>query len=179
MGIVTSVSARKGHRLSKDPQLSIRLIAGQGVEGDAHCGEKVKHRSRVRANPDQPNLRQVHLIHSELLDKLATKGFALAGGELGENILTTGIDLLGLATGAVLAIGDEARIEITGLRNPCIQLNQHKPSLMEAVLDRAADGTLIRECGIMGIVLTGGEVMPGNRIIVADRGDPSRPLQPV
>ena len=179
MGIVTSVSARKGHRLSKDPQLSIRLIAGQGVEGDAHCGEKVKHRSRVRANPDQPNLRQVHLIHSALIEELATKGFEIAPGELGENILTMGIDLLGLSTGAILAIGTSARIQITGLRNPCIQLNQHRSGLMEAVLNRDADGNLIRKCGVMGIVLTGGEIVPGDTIRNAATEAITRPLLPV
>ena len=179
MGIVTSVSARKGHRLSKDPQLSIRLIAGQGVEGDAHCGEKVKHRSRVRANPDQPNLRQVHLIHSALIEELATKGFEIAPGELGENILTMGIDLLGLSTGAILAIGTSARIQITGLRNPCIQLNQHRSGLMEAVLTTDADDNLIRKCGVMGIVLKGGEVVQGDPIRITAIGAKTRPLVPV
>ena len=179
MGIVISVSARKGHRLSKDPQLSIRLIAGQGVEGDAHCGEKVKHRSRVRVNPDQPNLRQVHLIHAELLDELAIKGFAIAPGELGENILTTGIDLLGLSTGAILAIGRDARIQITGLRNPCNQLNQHRLGLMEAVLVRDAEGNLIRKCGVMGIALKSGEILPGDTIQITRTATSTRPLLPV
>ena len=110
-GEVVAVCARKGHGVGKTLQLSIRLIAGQGVEGDAHCGEKVKHRSRVRFNPDQPNLRQVHLIHSELFDELAEKGFAISPGELGENILTSGIDLLALSTGAILSIGSDARID--------------------------------------------------------------------
>lgn len=179
MAHVASVSARKGHRLSKNAQHSVRLIAGQGVEGDAHCGEKVKHRSRVRFNPDQPNLRQVHLIHGELLDELAGKGFAIVPGEMGENILTRGIDLLWLSTGAILAIGSEARVEITGLRNPCIQLERHKAGLMDAVLDRDEAGNLIRKSGVMGIVLAGGEICPNDQIVIISHGDPVTPLNPV
>ena len=177
-GEVVAVCARKGHGVGKTLQLSIRLIAGQGVEGDAHCGEKVKHRSRVRFNPDQPNLRQVHLIHSELFDELAEKGFAISPGELGENILTSGIDLLAFPTGAILSIG-EARIEITGLRNPCIQLERHKAGLMEAVLDRDAEGNLFRKCGVMGVVLTGGDVRVGDAIIAQTLDGSIAPLKPV
>ncbi len=179
MSKVRAVSARKGHHLSKNPQLSIRLIAGQGVEGDAHCGEKVKHRSRARFNPGLPNLRQVHLIHAELLEELAAKGFDIVPGEMGENILTSGIDLLALSTGAVLQIGNEARIEITGLRNPCIQLERHKAGLMDAVLGRDAAGNLVRKSGVMGIVPTGGEVFPDDPVVIVSPGDPSRPLKPV
>ena len=174
---VVAVSARKGHGVGKSLQLSIRLIEGRGVEGDAHCGEKVKHRSRACFNPGLPNLRQVHLIHAELLDELAAKGFEIVAGELGENILTTGIDLLGLSQGAILVIGD-ARIEITGLRNPCIQLERHKAGLMEAVLDRAEDGSLIRKCGVMGIVEEGGDVRPGDEIKIINVGS-GKALKPV
>jgi MOSC domain-containing protein YiiM len=179
MSDVAAVAARKGHGVGKTPQLSIRLIAGQGVEGDAHCGEKVKHRSRARFNPGLPNLRQVHLIHAELLGELAVKGFNIVPGEMGENILTSGIDLLSLSTGAILEIGSEARIEITGLRNPCIQLERHKPGLMDAVLDRDNDGNLIRKSGVMGIVLTGGEIFPRDQIEIISPGDPAKPLKPV
>jgi MOSC domain-containing protein YiiM len=179
MGEVIAVSARKGHRLSKDPQLSIRLLAGLGVEGDAHCGEKVKHRSRARFNPGLPNLRQVHLIHNELIDELAAKGFAIAPGEMGENILTRGVDLLSLSAGTVLTLGAEATVELTGLRNPCVQLERHKTGLMEAVLDRPPDGQLIRKAGVMAIVLTGGDVRPGDGIMVSAPPDSFTALKPV
>jgi MOSC domain-containing protein YiiM len=162
MSEVASVSARKGHGVGKTVLPEIRLIAGQGVEGDAHCGERVKHRSRARYNPSLPNLRQVHLIHAELLEELVDKGFDIAPGELGENILMRGIDLLGLPTGSILSFPSGAAIEITGLRNPCIQLERHKTGLMHALLDHAADGSLIRKGGIMGIVLTGGVVRAGD-----------------
>lgn len=163
---VLAVAARKGHGVGKTICPSIRLIAGQGVAGDAHCGEKVKHRSRARFNPALPNLRQVHLVGVELLDELATKGFAMAPGELGENILTAGVDLLALSRGTILSIGD-ARVELTGLRNPCIQLERKQAGLMEAVLDRDEQGGLIRKCGVMGIVLTGGMVAAGDGIALA------------
>lgn len=176
-GRVVAVSARKGHGVGKTPLLSIQLIAGQGVEGDAHCGEKVKHRSRARFNPALPNLRQVHLIHAELFDELAGKGFDIAPGELGENILTWGIDLLSLKRGAVLAIG-EVSVEITGLRNPCVQLERYKAGLMEAVLDRDANGKLVRKCGVMAMVTAGGTVQPGDTITVVSAGT-GEALQPV
>jgi MOSC domain-containing protein YiiM len=178
MGEVIAVSARKGHRLSKDPQLSIRLLAGLGVEDDAHCGEKVKHRSRARFNPGLPNLRQVHLMHAELFDELAAKGFAIAPGEMGENILTRGVDLLSLSTGTVIHLGETATVQLTGLRNPCIQLERHKAGLMAAVLDRTPDGDLIRKAGVMAIVLTGGDVRPGDAILVTVP-ESVTPLKPV
>ena len=178
-GSVEAVSASPNHTMAKPHQASIHLLKGLGVEGDAHVGEKVKHRSRVRANPDQLNLRQVHLIHSELLQVLAVKGFALVAGQMGENITTHGIDLLALPTGARLRIGPEAIIEITGLRNPCSQLDGIKPGLMEAVLDRDEDGNLIRKSGVMAIVLTSGEVRPGDPIGIDLPPLPHQPLQPV
>ena len=157
----------------------IRLVAGLGVAGDAHSGETVKHRSRVRQNPHQPNLRQVHLIHAELLDELAAKGFELKPGDVGENILTRGLDLLGLPMGTRLKIGNDACIEIMGLRNPCRQLDTFRPGLMSATLDRDADGGLIRKAGIMAIVLTGGEVRAGDTVAVELPAIPHRPLAPV
>lgn len=179
MGKIVSVSARKGHGLGKTPQLFISLAEGEGVAGDAHRGITVKHRSRVAQNPNQPNLRQVHLIHAELFDELAEKGFAVTPGELGENITTSGIDLLGLAEGAVLRFPSGAAVEVTGLRNPCNQINGHTPGLMNATLDRAADGSLIRKAGVMAVVLTGGEVRPGDRVEVALPALPHRGLQAV
>ena len=163
---VVAVAQDRGHRFSKPTCLMIRLIAGIGVDGDAHRGVTVQHRSRVARDPSQPNLRQVHLIHAELHDELQAKGFLIGPGEMGENITTRGLDLLSLPAGAVLHIG-AAQIEVTGLRNPCVQLDRFRPGLMAATLDRAADGSLIRKAGVMGIVRAGGTVQPGDHITVA------------
>jgi MOSC domain-containing protein YiiM len=162
--IVIAVSTSAGHTFSKENRRSIRLLAGLGVEGDAHSGTTVKHRSRVARDPDQPNLRQVHLIHAELLDELRTKGFDVAPGDLGENITTRGIDLLGLSTGTLLHLGRDAIVEVTGLRNPCTQLDRFSPGLMNAVLDRDPTGGLIRKAGVMGVVRTTGDLHPGDPI---------------
>ena len=147
MGSVLAVSARSGHHFSKTPALSIRLLTGLGVAGDAHMGETVKHRSRVRRDPTQPNLRQVHLIHAELFDELRDKGFAVQPADLGENVTTEGIDLLALPSGTRLHLGTSAVVEITGLRNPCIQIDTFQKGLMAAMLDKDADGNLIRKAG--------------------------------
>lgn len=163
---VTSVSCDPGHAFSKPVRSSIRLLAGLGVEGDAHLGVTVKHRSRVRQDPTQPNLRQVHLIHAELHEELRVKGFDVAPGDMGENVLTAGIDLLGLPAGARLLLGAEAVVELTGLRNPCAQLDRFRPGLMAATLDRDAEGGLVRKAGVMAVVLTGGQVRAGDAIRV-------------
>lgn len=176
---VMAVSCGLEHSFSKDQQKAIMLIEGLGVEGDAHAGVKVQHRSRVARNPDQPNLRQVHLIHSELHDELNASGFDVRPGGMGENILTHGIDLLGLPTGTRLHLGDDAIIEVTGLRNPCAQLDGYRPGLMRAVLDRDAEGNLVRKAGIMGIVVTGGRVSVGDPIAVELPAAPHSPLEPV
>lgn len=152
------------HHVSKESHASIRLIAGFGVDGDAHSGATVQHRSRVAVDPSQPNLRQVHLIHAELFEALRCKGFDITPGVIGENITTDGVDLLALGTGSVLRLGREARIEITGLRNPCNQLDGIQVGLMQAVLERDASGGLIRKAGVMGVVLTSGDVRPGDKI---------------
>jgi MOSC domain-containing protein YiiM len=149
------------------------------VDGDAHAGETVKHRSRVARDPAAPNLRQVHLIHAELHDELAGAGFVVAAGEMGENVTTRGIDLLGLPTGARLHLGESAAVEVTGLRNPCSQLDRFQPGLMQAVLDRDADGALVRKAGVMGVVIAGGDVRPGDSVRVELPDGPLRPLQPV
>jgi MOSC domain-containing protein YiiM len=176
---VASVSARSGHGLGKVVLPEIVLIPGEGVEGDAHRGVTVKHRSRVAKDPTQPNLRQVHLIHAELLAELAAKGFRVAPGELGENILTRGIDLLGLPEGALLGFPSGATIRITGLRNPCHQINGHTPGLMNALLDRAEAGSLIRKGGVMGVVVQGGVIRVGDAILVNLPASPHQPLKPV
>jgi MOSC domain-containing protein YiiM len=178
-GAVTAVSCSREHTFSKSNQESIRLLAGLGVEGDAHVGERVQHRSRVARDPSQPNLRQVHLIAAELHDELRAAGFCVQAGQMGENITTRGIDLLRLPTGTRLHFGDTAVIEITGLRNPCVQLDQFRSGLMAAVLERDEQGTLIRKSGIMAIVLEGGEVRPGDAIRVELPPEPRRPLEVV
>jgi MOSC domain-containing protein YiiM len=152
------------HRFAKQRCPNLTLRAGLGVEGDAHAGHTVQHRSRLAKDPKAPNLRQVHLIHAELYDELAGKGYALEPGQLGENITTRGIDLLALSRGTRLRLGDGALIEITGLRNPCQQLNGLAPGLMNAVLDRAEDDSLVRKCGVMAVVVSGGAVKNGDAI---------------
>ena len=178
-GIVTFVGMSGTHTMEKPGAASIRLLTGLGVEGDAHMGETVKHRSRVARDPSQPNLRQVHLIHAELHDELAASGFDVPAGRMGENITTRGIDLLGLPTGTKLFIGNHAVVEITGLRNPCSQLEGIQPGLMAATLDRDTDGNLIRKAGVMGIVLVDGDVYPGDQIAVVLPDRPFRALVPV
>ena len=176
---VTAVSSSATHTMRKQNQASIFLQAGLGVEGDAHNGTTVKHRSRVAQDPTQPNLRQVHLIHSELHDELRAKGFDIQPGEMGENLTTAGIDLLDLPAGTKLRIGANAVVEVTGLRNPCTQLDGIQPGLMQAVLDRDAAGNLIRKAGVMGIVLESGTVRPGDRIVVQLPAEPYRALEKV
>jgi len=173
------LSKSKTHNFTKQNAGSLFLIEGQGVQGDAHRGETVKHRSRVRRDPTQPNLRQVHLIHLELIDQLREQGFGVEAGSMGENITTSGIDLLSLPTGTVLQIGQEAVIEVTGLRNPCAQLDGFQQGLMSAVLDRDENGNLIRKAGIMAIVKQGGLVSKGDAIEVQLPPKPHRPLEPV
>jgi MOSC domain-containing protein YiiM len=179
MGSVIAVSSRIGHHFSKTPSLSIRLLKGLGVDGDAHMGATVKHRSRVRKDPTQPNLRQVHLMHAELFDELHAKGFVVRPGELGENVTTSGIDLLALPSGTRLNLGASAVVEITGLRNPCIQIDNFQDGLMAATLDRDAQGNLVRKAGVMSIVISAGDVRPGDAIRVEMPVPPHRPLQPV
>lgn len=163
---VLSLSVSPTHSMSKYRVNEVELIKGKGIKGDAHAGEKVKHRSRVRQNPDQANLRQVHLIHSELFDELRAKGFIINPGEMGENITTKGIDLLALSKGCVISIGKDVKVEITGLRNPCDQLNGLHEGLLNAVLDKSEEGKLIRKAGVMGVVLTSGTVKTGDKIHV-------------
>ena len=177
--VVTAVSRSATYTFSKASLGSIQLLAGLGVEDDVHLGETVKHRSRVRRDPSQPNLRQVHLIHAELFEEVRAKGFRIAPGELGENITTSGIDLLTLPTGTRLHLGESAVVEITGLRNPCVQIDNFQRGLMAATLDKDASGNLIRKAGIMSIVISDGDVRPGDSIRVEMPAAPHRPLQPV
>lgn len=176
---VTAVSRRARHALSKDREEAIRLVAGVGVEGDAHAGAAVQHVYHKRKRPEAPNLRQVHLIHGELHDELARQGFTVAPGEMGENVTTRGIDLLALPRGARLQLGGEAEVELTGLRNPCVQLDRWQAGLMEAVLDRDENGGLVRKAGVMAIVVSDGEVRAGDPIAVELPAEPHAPLAPV
>ena len=178
-GTVTAVSRSATHTMSKPNEGGIRLLAGLGVEGDAHLGETVKHRSRVKRDPTVPNLRQVHLIHAELHDELASQGFALVPGQMGENITTRGVDLLALPTGTRLHLGASAVVEVTGLRNPCSQLDGIQPGLMAATRARDERGALVRKAGVMAIVVADGEVRPGDPIRIEVPAEPHRPLEPV
>jgi MOSC domain-containing protein YiiM len=175
---VTAVFRSPTHTMRKTLELSIQLRAGLGIEGDAHAGVTVKHRSRVAADPTQPNLRQVHLIHSELHDQLRARGFQVQAGEMGENITTRGLELLALPVGTRLRIG-QSILEITGLRNPCVQLDGLEPGLMKAVLGRDPKGNLVRMAGIMGVVIAGGVVQAGDEILVELPPEPHRALERV
>jgi MOSC domain-containing protein YiiM len=176
---VVAVARDGQHRFSKVTVDEIRLVEALGVDGDAHLGRTVQHRSRVRRDPSQPNLRQVHLMHSELFAELADGGFTVGPGQLGENVTTEGLDLLALPTGTRLRLGAEAVVEVTGLRNPCTQLDGLAPGLMAATLDRGADGGLIRKAGVMAVVVRGGPVRAGDPITVQLPPAPHAPLQPV
>lgn len=177
--VVVAVSRKASHGVDKPNQLVIRLIEGHGVEGDAHSGITVKHRSRVRQNPDQPNLRQVHLIHAELHEELTAQGFAVSPGLMGENITTRGVDLLRLPRGARLRLGDEAVVAVTGLRNPCTQLDGLAPGLMAACIGRGPDGEPVRKAGVMAVVLRGGDIRAGDPIVVEPPAGVPEPLRPV
>jgi hypothetical protein len=176
---VVAVARDAGHHFGKAPVEAIVLRAGLGVEGDAHCGATVQHRSRVRRDPNAPNLRQLHLVAAELLGELAGRGFEIAPGAIGENVTTRGLDLLSLATGTVLRLGDRALVAVTGVRNPCVQLDRFRPGLQRAVLDRDAEGNLIRRAGVMAVVVHDGVVRPGDPIEVSVPPGPPHPLAPV
>ncbi|TLS44811.1 MOSC domain-containing protein [Streptomyces montanus] len=175
-GVVTAVSSNGDYSFSKPNRDSITLLAGLGVEGDVHAGVTVKHRSRMAQDPTQPNLRQVHLIHEELFAEVGGEGFQVAPGELGENITTRDIDLLGLPVGTLLRIGDGAVVEVTGLRNPCLQIDNFQDGLLKQVVGRDEAGALVRKAGIMSVVKEGGVVRPGDVIDVKLPDEPHRPL---
>jgi MOSC domain-containing protein YiiM len=178
-GVVVAVASDTTHRFSKPLRPSITLVAGIGVAGDAHAGVTVQHLSRVRRDPTQPNLRQVHLVASELFAELADVGFDVRPGDLGENVTTAGIDLLGLSTGTRLSLGRSAIVEVTGLRNPCRQIDGFTEGLLRQVLSRDDDGAVVRRAGIMGIVLVGGPIEAGDGIAVTLPAGGRRPLDVV
>ena len=175
---VLAVARRDGHHFSKQLVSTITLLAGVGVESDGHAGRTVQHRSRVRRDPSQPNLRQVHLIQAELFDELRERGYDVSPGQLGENITTGGLDLLALPRGTVLRVGS-AVVELTGLRNPCNQIDQFKRGLLAAVVSRRDDGAVVRKAGVMAVVVTGGTVSPGDPVEVELPAPPHHPLEPV
>lgn len=179
MGIVVSVSAEPGHGFSKTPRAAITLLPGLGVAGDAHCGATVRHRSRVAADPLQPNLRQLHLFPAEWLEALDARGFDLAPGGLGENVLTRGLDLLTLPTGTLLRFSRGPLVAVTGLRNPCRQIEAYRQGLLAAVLDRDAEGAVVLKAGIMAVILEGGVIAPGDSIALSLPPEPHRKLQRV
>ena len=176
---VVAVSRDGDHRFSKPQALEILLLSGLGVHGDAHAGTTVQHRSHVVADPTRPNLRQVHLIHAALFAELDAQGFDVQPGQLGENITTRNLDLLALPCGAQLHIGPESVVEVTGLRNPCSQINAFQPGLLNAVLGRDGNGEVVRRAGIIGIVVAGGRVMPGDGIMVRLPAEPHHALERV
>ena len=176
---VVSVSASGKHNFSKQPMSEISLIKEIGIEGDAHAGKKIQHRSRAAKDPDQPNLRQIHLIQEELFSDLKMAGFDIGPGDIGENITTKGIDLLNLPKGTILKIGSSALIEITGLRNPCIQTDSFREGLMSALVEKEPNGYIRRKAGVMGIVLEGGSIKPGDLIRIDLPAEPRNKLEPV
>ena len=178
-GVVVAVSSSSTHTIAKPTQERIRLLAGLGVQGDAHQGATIKHRSLVARDPKRPNLRQVHLIHAELHDELREAGIRVEAGQMGENITTRGVDLLGLPCGTRLVLGDGAVVEITGLRSPCVQLDSIQSGLMRATLGRDDDGNVLYKAGVMSIVVSDGEVRPGDSIAVELPPRPHRRLEPV
>jgi MOSC domain-containing protein YiiM len=175
-GVVVAVSRSSKHTFSKPNQQAIRLLAGLGVDGDAHSGATVKHRSRVAKDASRPNLRQVHLIHEELFDELAAAGFRVSAGQLGENVTTRGLALLCLPKGTRLRLGATAVVEVTGLRNPCSQLDRFQPGLMAILLSRDGDGRPHYKAGVMAIVLEAGEVAPGDPVEVELPAEPHHSL---
>ncbi|MCX4744854.1 MOSC domain-containing protein [Kitasatospora sp. NBC_01287] len=178
-GTVTAVGSNGEYSFTKPNRAGIRLLAGLGVEGDVHAGVTVKHRSRVRQDPTQPNLRQVHLIHQELFAEVERQGHLVAPGDLGENITTSGVDLLALPVGTLLRIGADAVVEVTGLRNPCPQIDHFQDGLLKLVVHRDDAGALVRKAGVMGVVLKDGEVRPGDPVEVELPAGPHRPLDRV
>lgn len=176
---VLAVCSDKGHNFSKPVKLSITLIEGLGVAGDAHLGKTVQHLYDKRRNPEVPNLRQVHLMHSELFDELSAQGMDVRAGDMGENIVTQGLDLLALPTGAELSFKSGARIGVTGLRNPCAKLNVLHAGLLKAVLYKTEDGRRLSKTGVMGVVLSGGDIVAGDEITVSLPEGKHIPLSPV
>jgi hypothetical protein len=179
LGRIEQLHRSRDHTFAKARETTLALIAGLGVDGDAHQGAAVQHRSRVAVDASQPNLRQVHLIAAELYDELRQRGFSVVPGQMGENITTRGLDLCDLPTGTILRLGGRVLVALTGLRNPCQQLDQFESGLMAAVLDRDEAGHLVRRAGVMAVVVHGGAVAVDDEISVSFPPGPPIPLGPV
>jgi len=178
-GKVHSLSSSAQHSFSKHTTHQVEVIKGIGIKGDAHAGVKVKHRSRVAKDPNQPNLRQIHLIHLELLKELVAKGYTVNPGDLGENITTEGISILNLPKDTILKIGENVAIQITGLRNPCHQIDKFQKGLLKEVVGKNDAGDIIRMAGIMAIVLEGGMIKVNDEILVELPALPHQKLERV
>jgi MOSC domain-containing protein YiiM len=176
---VLGVFANNAHTFSKQAQAGITLLEGLGVEGDAHCGVTVQHVYDAKKDPSRPNLRQVHLMQAELFDEVNAKGFSVRPGDLGENITTRNLDLLGLPAGTLLHLGEKAVVRVTGLRTPCIQIERFQKGLVEAVFERTPGQPPIRKTGVMSVVVVGGVVHPNDSIVVQLPDGDHRPLEPV
>ncbi|MEU2133877.1 MOSC domain-containing protein [Streptomyces sp. NPDC018352] len=179
-GRITAVSRNAVYSFSKPNHASITLLAGLGVEGDVHAGETIRHQFRMTYEPDLPNLRQVHLMHEELFEELALKGFEVSAGQLGENITTRGVDLLGLPTGSLLWLGADAAVEVTGLRNPCSKINDFQTGLLGEMfaLDPLSDEFTFK-CGVMAVVRQTGTIRPDDPVVVELPAHPHRALERV
>lgn len=176
---VVGLAKDREHRFSKAPQEQLVLVEGHGVEGDAHAGSTVQHRSRVAADPSQPNLRQVHLLAAEFLDEVRRHGYDVESGDLGENVLTAGIDLLDLPRDTLLHLGPDAVVRITGLRNPCAQIDRFRTGLLRLAVGRNDAGEVVRKAGVMGVVVAGGAVRVGDPIAVVTPPEPHHRLERV
>lgn len=177
-GIVVAVSSDRGHRFSKMPQRDILLVEGHDVEGDAHAGPFVRHRYLARRQPRLPNLRQAHLIPSELFGMLRSCGYEIDPGQLGENITTAGLDLESLPLGTRILLGPTASVELTGLRTPCALIDRFRSGLKQHLLAFAKTGPAFR-CGVMGVARTGGRVAAGDVAGVVLPSPPVRALPPI
>jgi MOSC domain-containing protein YiiM len=172
---VVAVHRKEEYGVFKEIQESVHLVKGFGVQGDAHMGTLVQHRYNKKQNPNQPNLRQVHLIQAELFDDLKELGLIVKPGEMGENITTRNIDIINLPLDTKLHLGDSAILQLTGLREPCGQLNTVQKGLKNAVLDESGKSRV----GVMSVVLRGGAVKADDLIRVELPSEPHQDLQPV
>lgn len=176
-GSVSGVSSDAEHRFSKPPKQHITLVENHGVEGDAHAGKHVRHRFIAKVRPMQANRRQVHLIRAELFDELREAGHPIGPGDLGENVTTAGLKLEHLPLGTRLHLGETAVVELTGLRTPCALIDRFQKGLRKKML-----GGVLRpkyKCGVLGVVVAGGRVEPGDRVRVEAPPPPFAPLPPM